>query len=101
MTIREMCWHQKSGEWFMVEKSGGEFVKAARLDLATPLRHSEIRSALMGGFAADPRVLAAIQSAPEEYAPVWENNAGAILPVGDVAIPSLADDYPPMDSSHA
>jgi hypothetical protein len=101
MAIRQMCWHQESGKWYVTEKFGEELVKAAELDLTKPLRHSQVRSALRTGFHANLEVLATIRSAPGEYTPVWDNRAGTILPVGNVRIPTLVDDYSALDSSRA
>ena len=101
MVIRQMRWHQKSGKWYVTESSDQELVKAAELNGMRPLRHSVVRSALNSRFDANPAVLAAIRSAPGEYTPVWDNSAGTILPVRDVIIPKLEDDYFALDSSRA
>jgi hypothetical protein len=101
MVIRQMRWHQKSGKWYVTESSNAELVKAAELNLARPLRHSVVRSALKSRFEANPGVLAAIRNAPGEYTPVWDNNAGTILPVRDAILPTLEDDYSALDSSRA
>jgi hypothetical protein len=96
-----MRWHQASAKWFLVERAGEDLVKAAELKFSKPLGNSAVRAALMSSFDADPRVLGAIRDAPGDYIPVWDNNAGTILPVADVTIPALEDDYPALSSSRA
>lgn len=101
MVNRQLCWHEKSDKWFVAERAGGAFVRAAEMELKRPLRHSAVRFALSSGFTANAGVLAAILGAPGDYTPVWGNTAGAILPLPNVAIPMLQDDHSALDSTYA
>jgi len=98
MHNRQVLWQQRSGKWYVTENGAEGPVKAAELSLRQPLRHSEVRAALLSRFDADPSVLGAIKRAPGEYTPVWDNTAGTILPIGDVEIPTLEDDHAALDS---